>query len=68
MHGPDWAWALLIAIMAGGLALATAGVVCVAWRIWRRKSAWWRWLALASLALLLLGAGVSLGQLAAELL
>lgn len=68
MHGPDWAWALLMAIMLGGLALATAGLLLLAWRIWRRRAAWWRWPALGAIMLFLLGAGISLGQVVAEVI
>ncbi len=67
MHGPEWGWVLLIVIFLGGLALAMAGLLFLSWRIWRRQAAWWRWPALAAIALCLLGAGVSLGQLVAEL-
>lgn len=68
MHGPDCAWALLIALMLGGLALALAGLLFLLWRVWRRTAAWWRWPALAGIALLLLGGGIALGQALGELL
>lgn len=66
MHGPDWAWALLIGLALGGLALTTAGLLFLSWRVWRRQTALWRWPALAAILLFLLGAGVSLGSLVAE--
>jgi len=68
MHGPEWAWALLIAIFLGGLAFAVAVLLFLSWRIWRRQAAWWRWPALVAVALFLLGAGVSLGQIVADLI
>ncbi len=61
----DAAWAITIGLMVAGLVVVTAGLLYLAWRVWRHPAVWWRWPALAAIVLGAFGGAVSLAQIAA---
>jgi len=68
MHGPEWAWPFLFGMMLGTLAVATAVLLYLMWRVWRHRDAWWRWPALIGITLGSVGLIISLWQFVTELL